>query len=322
MGVNPYVFIVGCPRSGTTLLRRMVDAHPQLAITPETHWIPRLYRMRAGLSDDGRVSGELIAALRAERRFPKLGVQAEWLEQLLAADGPLSYAQVVSAIFDLYGQRRGTELVGDKTPSYVRHIDLLHDLWPQARFVHLVRDGRDVCLSALSWTRMAERFRRRFPTWDEDPVTTAALWWRWNVAIGRQAGARLGPDRYHEVRYEALVEHPAAECRRLCAFLGVAYAGTMLHFHEGRTRTDPGLSSKRAWLPPTPGLRDWRTQMPPEAIERFEAVAGDLLDDLGYERGVPTPRRERLQHAAKARQAFREDMVARSRTRPLPRACP
>jgi Sulfotransferase family len=310
MGVNPYVFIVGCPRSGTTLLRRMVDAHPQVAITRETHWIPEWFKRRTGITPQGLVTGDLIPTLLAYPKFRNLGIDAEQLERLLDANGSLSYSDFVSAVFDLYGQQRGKQLVGDKTPGYVREIGTLHDLWPQARVVHLIRDGRDVCLSALAWERKAEQFRRRFETWAEDPVTTAMLWWRWHVLLGREEGIRLGPGLYFELRYEALVRDPEAECRKLCEFLGVPYEEAMLRYHEGRTRNRPGLPAKHAWLPPTPGLRDWRTQMPADALERAEAAAGDVLDELGYERGVTEVRTGRLGHAARIAALFAADAPA------------
>jgi sulfotransferase family protein len=279
MGLNPYLFIVGCPRSGTTLLRRMVDAHPQIAITRETHWIPEL------APADGRATAALCAALAEHPKFATLGIEREELETLAGG----SYAAFVEAVFDRYGAGQGKPFVGDKTPGYVREMPLLHELVPGARFVHLVRDGRDVCLSALGWERKAEQFRQRFPTWVEAPVGTAALWWRWHVLQGRRSGRELGASLYHELRYEDLVADPERACRRLCAFLGVEFDAAMLRFHEGRTRHDPRLSAKRAWLPPTPGLRDWRSQMPRVQLEQFEAAAGDALDELGYERVVAAP---------------------------------
>jgi hypothetical protein len=280
--MNPYLFIVGCPRSGTTLLRRMVNAHPEIAITRETHWIPEVLRSR-GVDAEARVTAALPATLRAHPKFATLGVEDDRLERLVA-NGTPSYASFVAALFDGYGAEQGKPLVGDKTPGYVREIPLLHDLFPHVRFVHLVRDGRDVCLSALGWERKAEQFRRRFPTWDEAPVATAAQWWRSHVLHGRRAGRRLPAGLYHELRYEALVADPEGACRRLCEFLDVRFDAAMLRFHEGRTRHEPGLSAKHAWLPPTPGLRDWRTQMSPAQVEEFEAAAGDALDELGYER--------------------------------------
>src|SRR5258705_8165409 len=94
-GPNPYTFLVGSARSGTTLLRRIVDAHPLIAITPETHWVPRFYEKRLGLTDDGIVTPELVAHLTAYRRFARFGVAEEDLARLVDRDGPVSYAEFV-----------------------------------------------------------------------------------------------------------------------------------------------------------------------------------------------------------------------------------
>jgi hypothetical protein len=154
--------------------------------------------------------------------------------------------------------------------------------------VHLIRDGRDVCLSATSWTRRRESLARRYPTWPEEPVLTAALWWERHVRKGRKGGRPLAPERYLEVRYEALVADPEAACAELCDFLGVRYDDAMVRFHEGRTKIKPGLDAKHAWLPVTTGLRDWRTELPAEDVEGFEAVAGDLLEDAPSRPGAGT----------------------------------
>lgn len=97
----------------------------------------------------------------------------------------------------------------------------------------------------------------------------------------------LGPELYYEVRYEALATQPEAECRALCEFLGVPFDEAMLRHHEGKVRTDPraGVKNPSLPLPITPDLRNWRSQMP-EHVERFEAVAGDLLDELSYSRST------------------------------------
>ena len=309
---NPYVFIVGCPRSGITLLKRMVNAHPQIAITPETHWISRYFKKRKGLTREGLVTPELIPKLFEYHRFPHLKISREDLEKLIASGEPVPYANFVSGIFDLYGKPHGKRLVGDKTPGYVRDLPLLHALWPTARFVHLIRDGRDVCLSMLEWRR-AHRSAGRFSTWNEDPVSTTALYWEWLVRRGREDGISLGPDLYYEIRYESLVANPGGECAALCSFLGLPYDDAMRRFHEGRRKTDPRLSAKKAWLPPTPGLRDWRSQMPAEDVERFEAAAGDLLDELGYPRTFPRPQSETLRHASRMRDFFDQDRRAKGR---------
>lgn len=311
--MNPFAFIVGCPRSGTTLVQRMVNAHPQIAITPESHWIPHLYEKPWALTPEGLIEHKLIRELGRHPKFARLGIGREELKRLerLARNGqPLTYSGLVTALLDLYGKAQGKPLVGDKTPDYVRRITPLHRLWPEARFIHVIRDGRDVFLSMMEWPKVRPK-PGDFTTWKDDPVSTAAWWWGLNVRLGRDAGASLSPGLYHELRYEALVARPREECERLCAFLGQPFDEVMLRFHEDRARPDPGLEQKRAGLPVTPGLRDWQSQMPGEELERFEAAAGELLDELNYPRAVPRPRPEALDRAATVRGLLAEDPRAR-----------
>jgi hypothetical protein len=93
----------------------------------------------------------------------------------------------------------------------------------------------------------------------------------------------------------------------LCEFLDLPYDDAMLRFHEGRTKTDPSLDAKKAWRPLTAGLRDWRSQMPAEDVEQFEAAAGDFLSELGYPRAVPYPSPESLERAGNVRELLARD---------------
>jgi sulfotransferase family protein len=296
---NPYVFIVGCPRSGTTLLQRIVNAHPQIAITPETHWIPRLFERRKGLTPEGMVTPKLIRLLLELPGFTCLGIGEEQLLAMISGDRPVSYSSLVTAIFDSYGKAQAKALVGDKTPGYVRRMNTLHTLWPEARFVHLIRDGRDVYLS-MRHRPLHNPKREVFDTWLEDPVHTAALWWELNVGAGHKAGNLLAPGLYYEMRYESLIAHPREEIETLSAFLGVPYDDAMLRCNERQP-------TKKTRRPITAGLRDWRTEMPAEDVERFEAAAGPHLEEFGYLRAVPHPRPESLEHAAKMRELLAAD---------------
>jgi hypothetical protein len=310
--VNPFVFLVGCPRSGTTLLRGLVDAHSRLAIISETGWILRFYERRRGLTPEGLVTPKLIPKLLRERRFGRLGIEQAELERLL--DGTPAYAGFVSAIFDLYGQARGKDLVGDKCPGYVCAIPTLHALWPEAKFVHVIRDGRDVAFSAVA-SKKAHKLFRGFATWRSDPWTTAALWWEHSVQLGREAGRALPHGRYGELYYEELVADPEGESRGLCAFLGLRFESAMLRFHKERTRLEPGPPIDRRRLPPTRGPSSGR-EMSRSALERFEAASGSLLDELGYPRTGRSPGARQRKRAVAARRTFARDLVDRGR--PLP----
>ena len=311
--MNPYLFLVGCPRSGTTLLRRMVQAHPQIAITPETHWIVRMFDRRIGLTPHGHVTPALLEQLRQDDRFVRLDPDFEALERLISGPAPVHYAQFVSAVFDGFGRANGKPLVGDKTPGYSLGVPTLAELWPEARIVHIVRDGRDVCLSAINWTRKLPSLERRFPTWRDEPVITAALWWEWHAHAAHEDGGAIDGGRFHELRYEELVAQPESTCSALCEFLRVPYDDAMVRFHEGRTKSKPGLDAKHAWLPVTSGLRDWRTQLPHDDLACFEAAAGRLLEELGYERAVAQPPEAARERAAAVREAIADRLVASAR---------
>jgi hypothetical protein len=312
-GRDPYLFIVGCARSGTTLLHRIVDAHPEVAITPEMHWITRHFKNQNRL-----VTPELVSELTRHKRFAQFEIPGEEFESLLGSGESVPYPTFLNRVFGLYGKVKNKPLVGNKTTSYVRSILELHALWPDAKFVHLIRDGRDVCLSILNWKK-ADRIVGRYASWEEDPVSTTALWWERKVRTGREAGARLGSSLFYEVRYESLISRPEQECQKLCEFLDVPYDDAMIRFAEGKTRTELSnarKTPKKAWLPITSGLRNWRTEMPMKDVERFEAAAGGLLEELGYQRAFPHPPEEKLAWAARIRESFTREASASGKRLP------
>lgn len=114
------------------------------------------------------------------------------------------------------------------------------------------------------------------------------------------------------MKYEDLVNRPEEILRDVTEFLGLPFAAEMLSYHEGKVRYRSGLSAKRAWLPPTPGLRDWRTQMKEHEVELFEAIAGDLLSTVGYERAFSTISPEVAKVAEQCRNWWETEMAVRA----------
>lgn len=279
---NPYVFAVGCPRSGTTLLQRMLDAHPDLAVANDSHFIPKAVRGFTA-SENLALTPELVENARTYRRFHRLGLSDEAVDG--AAKNSNTYPEFVGALYAEFAGMRGKALGGEKTPDYAKELPLLHALFPRARFVHIIRDGRDVALSVLKWAN-ERKGPGKLDMWAEEPVAVCAMWWRWQVGVGMRDGREIGPEKYHGIRYEDLVAEPEERLREISSFLGLPYSEKMASFHEGKTRDDPGLDAKKAWLPATRGLRDWRSGMSGRDLELFEALAGDILSELGYERSV------------------------------------
>ncbi|HEX9774595.1 MAG TPA: sulfotransferase [Actinomycetota bacterium] len=289
----PFVFFTGCQRSGTTLLRAIFDANSQLAISPESHFIPDLAANRARYEGDGSFDvATFLADLRAHPRFHDWTrrITARDLKQLFKRRPPADLPDAIRWMYRLMAWRLGKTRYADKTPRYAGSIPLLADLFPESRFVHIIRDGRNVALSVME------------APFGPTELDRAALYWRARVSAARSAGRALGAGRYFEFRYETLLDDPEAVARAICTFIDVPFEERMLSFHE-RRREPRSAHMANLNKPITKGLRDWRTRLDGDDVALFEALAGDLLDDLGYERGIDAfaiPGRVRLR-AVRAR---------------------
>jgi hypothetical protein len=283
---SPFMFVVGCPRSGTTLLQRMLDNHPQLTIANDTHFILRAAKRTLRRDPQPLLTPDLVAAVQSYRRFYRMGLDDKDVKA--AAEHCRTYAEFVGRLYTLRGKKNRKKLSGEKTPDNCRNMPLLHGLFPAARFVHIIRDGRNTALSTLNWANK-NKGPGKWSLWNEDPLATCALWWRWQAGAGERDGHELGDSFYHRVKYEDLVSEPEKRLEAIAGFLGIPYSESMANYHKGKTRHKPGLSAKSAWLPPVKNLRDWRTGMSAEDIEVFDGVAGDLLRESDYPCGNSRP---------------------------------
>lgn len=274
---------VGCGRSGTTLLRNIFDSHSALAMTHESHFIGPMARSRARYeTGTGFDVDAFVHDLYRDANFVRQGLGVETINAALESARPESYAAAVRAVFAAYAISGGKELYGDKTPGSVTQIELLAELFPEARFVHIIRDGRAVALSYL------ER-----PEWGPETMAEAAHHWKNRVQRGRTAGRAVGPNRYLEVRYEDIVTTPEEVTRQVCDFLGLEFEEAMLRYHENSaefiaTTKDPA-AFKNLSKPITGGLRDWEDEISDKDLRLFEAIAGDLLTELGYPVSAGSP---------------------------------
>jgi hypothetical protein len=285
----PAPFIVGVNRSGTTLLRLMLDSHPELTIPPETHFVPEMIRLARR---DNTTRKRLVRAATDHPRWGDFGLDEEALLARLQDVKPLNPTDAIRAFYDLYAEKEGKPRWGDKTPRYMRAMPRIERALPEARFIHLIRDGRDVALS------QAERALDG----QEPEITEVAERWQRRIETARAHSADL--DDYLEVRYEDLVGDPEATLRRICGFLELPYDAKMLEYHRraaGRlTEMDRDLGSGENGPIRTAGERlaghamtssppstdrcgRWREEMPAAEEAEFERVAGGLLADLGYE---------------------------------------
>ena len=281
---NPIVFAVGCARSGTTLLQRMLDNHPELAVANDTHFIlSAIDKATLQGGNDPILTTQIVDDTLSYYRFSRLGLNEAQVRA--AAENAPTYSAFVSNLYDVFGSMHGKPFAGEKTPSYCASIPILSGLFPDAKFIHLVRDGRDVALSVLEWADRRDRKRgpAKLEFWEQDPLATTALWWSWTVRRAMEGAGLAGRDLVLTLHHRELVDDPEASMRRVCDFLGLRYSESMVRYYEGKENPGGRGSAKRRWLRPTPGLRDWRTQMSREDIEVFCGLAGDVLEEAGYD---------------------------------------
>ncbi len=267
----PPVLVLGVRRSGTTLLRVILDRSEELAVPDESYFVPQLADRHSSPIDVDEFVDDL-------RRLPTLReweVPADEVRARLRRG--MSLGDAVAAVYETYAARHGKARWGDKTPMYMGHLPLLERLFPDALYVHLVRDGRDAGISFLSMPRGIVTEGWAHPK----DAAGFACQWRTEILAARALAVHLG-DRYLEVRYEDLVVGPAAVVERICSFTGLAFDPSMLAY-SGEVDVSAKPHQQRLKQAPTPGVRNWRSDMSQEDVAAFEAVAGDLLAELGYE---------------------------------------
>jgi hypothetical protein len=303
MALDRPIFVVGCPRSGTTLLQLMLHAHPRIAIPPETRFLLPLY-------DDRHAFGDLrVAANRRElarsivtdktAKFDDLGLDPDSIVEEIVG-GPPTLGTALGIVFRSYAHRFGKPRWGDKRPAYIRRLDVLTRLFPDAQIVHLIRDGRD-CVASL----------KEMPWYKLDTFHAASTWVS-AMDAGQRAARRLGPASYYEMRYERLVSDPETELAGLCTFLGEEYDPAMTRPYQ---LAKVAVPARKKWHARTYGSLDpnrvgsWAHRLDPWEIALCESVMGGRLADRGYER-ADAPRPPVTHRARYARIAARRKLAA------------
>lgn len=272
-------FIVGVHRSGTTLLRYILSSHPDVYVPEESDFIPRFFLHRPTRPLSSQKVAEYLHIIFNEYRFVRdwqgemPDPQTVWMD---IASNPTP-AAFLDALYTRYAQQNQAYRWGDKTPIYASYISLLHQIFPEARFIHIIRDGRDAALSML------EKYAS-----DEFHVDVYFAAWNWvrRIRAAQKAARQLPAQQYVEIRYEDLVADAAPIVRQLCTFLDLDFRPEMLMQHQLAQQQIPADSHFFANVrkPITQKkVGRWQNDLTERDQRLVQAVQRSLLTELDYD---------------------------------------
>lgn len=270
-----HFFIIGAQRSGTTLLRLLLNAHSQVAIPEDgTFWMPliRVHHSNPHKPIRGRLLSNHIEYLRKNDQVRKWKLDVDHLLEEFLFTGQATLKELIESFYVEFAKKNNKIFWGDKSPSFFRKVKELSEIFPTAKFIHIIRDGRDVYLS------MRDRLSGR------KNVAVAAMEWKYKMHKARQSLSQLPSDRWLEVKYEDTLKAPEPGIKNICNFLGIDYEETMLDFwkssHEFVDNYHSDLIFKPISLSP---VEKWKKEMTDGDNRIFEYIAGDMLKNCRYE---------------------------------------
>ena len=273
------LFIGACPRSGTTLLRLMLDNHPDLGVPQETNFVRPLWWRRVQFGDlrdpgNRRRVAEWIFTDRSCRAGRLRGDHVSRRQAIDAvAAAPPTLGGIVQACFELYAHAHGKPRWGDKRPAYAGFIASLFAMFPHAQYVNIVRDPRSASASQIPMG------------WDEPEVAFPAAVARWEASIARtdRFARGLRPDQLLDLRYEDLVTDPRAALQRVCDFAGLRGGEAIQAMIAAERRAAYRGPQERLTGPvTTASIERWRERLAPAQIALVERAAAPYFDRLGY----------------------------------------
>ncbi|HKU70252.1 MAG TPA: sulfotransferase [Burkholderiales bacterium] len=272
-GEKPF-FVVSAPRSGSTLLRLMLDAHPRLAVPPPGWLFDMVYPYLFSYGDL-REPANLLALAEDILATPTVG---KWpgkptAQALVEAAGAPTFADVYAALHRLYAKAAGKSRWGEKTPRNGFWMDEIRALFPDVQFIHIVRDGRDQAID------ISDSMLLPYSVY-----TGASLWQRYVNAI-RESASRLPAGAYCEIRYEDLCGNTEATVRKICTFLDEPFDAGMLSPHETRSAkswSGHPLHAKTAQPISTRFCEMYKTRLPKGDVAVLDSLIGDTLKTFGY----------------------------------------
>lgn len=270
------IFVLGCPRSGTTVLYHMLLSTGHFAIYRAESQVFDMIAPRFGNLRTARDRGRLADAWIGSWLFERSGLDREGLRDRIVDDCH-NPGDFLSLVMESIASKQGVSRWADCTPNHLLHIPEIKRTVPEARVIHIIRDGRDVALSLAK-----ANWARPLPWRKGQALEAAAVYWDWIVGRGRADGKKIAPD-YVEVSFEQLVTDPRVILENLSSFVGVN-----LDYDAIRQAGIGSISEPNSSFPDEQGesfhpVGRWRQKLSPAQLIRVELLIGKRLQGTGYD---------------------------------------
>jgi hypothetical protein len=264
------IIIGGCARSGTTLMRVILDSHPHIYCGPESYLF---------------VSNRIKTKKAREKLSNRFDVSIKDINTFVASSQSLS--EFVETFFRHVAETHGKKRWGEKTPTNVKRIDFIFRQFPKAKFIHMIRDGRDNVCSLRHHPSRKIVNGKVIPLDTNNPIEKCIERWVEDVSLGRRY---LGDPRYFEVRYEDLVLDQRGTMESILEFLGEPWEDTLMNYYKvkGSSRNIEKFPQNIEATRPvyTKAIGRWRSDLTEEEIKLFKEKAGELLKELEYVKNI------------------------------------
>lgn len=270
------IFIGACPRSGTTLLRTMLNTHPDIAIPRETRFAPFAW--------EGRMRWRNLHRRAARERFARVVFEADWSRADRLAtpvdvavermgDAPPTLGSLVGTCFLLYAEATGKSRWGDKRPMYARYLDMVFTFFPDAQYINVIRDPRAAVASMRKLKWFDGRIEPGLDLWARSMRAVEP----WRKVLHR--------DQYLDIRYEDLVADPEAVLGQIADFLTLdrATISTMLTYHEHVDETAMRYHARLSEPVSAESVRSWESVLTDDEVALIEHVTADWMAGYGYQ---------------------------------------
>lgn len=286
------VFILGNPRSGTSLFRIMLTCHPEICIPPECGFIQWWYEKYQNWSEQNSMNKSLVKNyindLKKSKKIETWNLNYIDLEKLIYTHRPGSYSELCYLVYIqyMYNLNKDAKIVGDKNNYYINHLDLLDSIFPNANYILIVRDGRDVACSYRSVNQIQTQslYKPKLPHFIDD----IAIEWNNNNQNIINFFNKINKKRWSIIKYEDLLTKPQKYLEKICNFLEISFHGEMLNFYDinGKLNLEPTktLGWKLKTLKPLDvnNIGKYRCELKDGEISRFEKISSKSMSYFGY----------------------------------------